>query len=250
MAIIFTKKSRLSFILAAVAATGIVAGGTTTQPVQPCTPKERSRLVGQIAPTKARLDRNRKELARVHAQITRERCIGGAFSPKVGSSRCSRLEGTADRLQSEIKMLEDRLTELNAVIAGRGSSSVYVQSCTASWISQRKIRKKVKEPTKNKAPARRIADKATEPAPAELAMPAYTSPAVTDTHPVAYTPSSNSLSDSLPAPAENKAQPVTVAPPPERPYVGNSNVRVVGSSFFPDQPAPANQPVPAHAPAP
>ncbi|ENS89724.1 hypothetical protein B984_00785 [Brucella melitensis UK31/99] len=81
-------------------------------------------------------------------------------------------------------------------------------------------------------------------------MPAYTSPAVTDTHPVAYTPSSNSLSDSLPAPAENKAQPVTVAPPPERPYVGNSNVRVVGSSFFPDQPAPANQPVPAHAPAP
>lgn len=144
MAIIFTKKSLLSFILAAVAATGIVAGCTTTQPVQPCTPKERSRLVGQIAPTKARLDCNRKELARVHAQITRERCIGGAFSPKVGSSRCSRLEGTADRLQSEIKMLEDRLTELNAVIAGRGSSSVYVQSCTASWISQRKIRKRLR----------------------------------------------------------------------------------------------------------
>ncbi len=248
MTIVLAGKTRLSLIVAAITATGILAGCTTTQPVQSCTPKDRSRLVSQIAPTKARLDRNKNELARVRTQLSKERCIGGAFSPKAKSPRCSRLQATADRLQSEIKTLEGRLAELNAVVAGRGSSSVYVQACTASWLASRKTKKVVKEPKRKASSVRHAALPTTDLA--ETPNPDYTATSTAETHPVAYTPTDTPLTDKVQEPAMSKSQPATIAPPPERPYTGNSNVRVVGSSFFPDQSTPANRPTPAHEPVP
>ncbi|TPF75945.1 hypothetical protein FHY56_07645 [Brucella gallinifaecis] len=228
----------------------MLSGCTTTQPPELCSSQEILRLNKQIAPIKTRLERNQTRLSKVQADITKESCTGSLFKSAVQSPKCERLKDREKSLTSESKLLKERLNELNAAIAGRAHASQHVKSCTASWLPVRKAKKAPPKPAPVKAKAKKIAsiDKPAEASglPVEdYVVPAYSSSQPTQPEAVGYTATPQSLSQ----PPKHVA-PVTTAPPVERVYSGNTAVRVIGSSFFPDQLKPADPQVPAHEPAP
>lgn len=230
---------RVSSLVTLIATAVLVAGCTTTQPIQQCSPKDKARLTNNITSTKANLDRNKAELSRTRTEMAKQSCIGISASK---SSVCIRLKTRADILQSEINTLEGRVTELNATIAGRPHAGRFVQACSANWMPARKMQKAApKKPSAKKAPKQdyaKVAKAVSEPVE-DFVVPAYEAPET------GYVPTA------LPKvqPAAYVA-PVATTPPTERTYTENSKVRVVGSSFFPDQSKPADPQAPDHAPAP
>ena len=255
---LFFRNSNAAVVIAA----GLLAGCTTTQPVQDCSPKEITRLSAGIAPTQNQLDRHKRKLSHTRGQISKERCNGSLFSPAIESARCDRLKATTNRLENEINKLEGRLSELNAVVAGRPSSSQHVKACSASWMPKGQIQKAVR---KKLAPAKKTAVKATKKVEhikrvsRTYNAPVNRSPDIIKADPMTGLPTvisdveMPSVKTDNVAPASISAAPAasatTAIPPIERAYTDNPNVRVVGSSFFPDQSVQEGQPAPARVPA-
>lgn len=228
---------RISSFTTLMATAVIVTGCTTTQPTQQCSPKEKARLSSNISSTKAKLDHSKAELSRTRIEISKQNCFSSGKSPV-----CSRLKSRADKLQSGITTLEGQLAELNATIAGRSHAGRFVQACSASWIPVRKTHKTTpKKVSRSKAPKQdhaKVSKSLSEPVE-DFVVPPYETPAA------AYAPNSQPKVQptAYVAPAATKA-------PTERVYMESSKVRVVGSSFYPDQSKPAGPQAPDHAPAP
>lgn len=239
----------------AIGAAALLSGCTTTQYSQPCSVQEAGRLSRHVAPTKTALDRNQTRLARIRSDIARERCTGNLFSPATKSAKCEHLKVQEQRLASENKTLSERLAELNAAIAGRPHAGQHVKSCSASWLPKRSAQKTTahkKAAKAHKAVAKR-AGHAAKPAgdaqtglPVEdYVVPAYSSSQSVMPEPVGYTSHPTPVSH-----APGHVAPVKATQPSERSYSDSGKVRVIGSSFFPDQSKPADPQAPDHAPAP
>ncbi len=184
----------------------------------------------------ARLERNRREIARLRTEAGLRRCA--AFA----SPGCTRIAMTTARLDRENAILEGRLRELIAVVNGRPSPALYVRACTASWQPVVKSHPVFRR----KAMPRRKFLKAKKPISeqkAKIITPNPPKPAA-----ITLTP----LLPVQPAASTPSVQPVTVkaTPPPERPYDANLHIRVVGPLFYPALSAAGDRPVPVHAPAP
>lgn len=220
---------------------GALSGCTTIRPTEMCTPTEQKQLKKQLLVTQSLLDRKEMDLSRLRKTITEDRCLGGVFTPAVKSSQCTTLLTRTDRLATEIQTLRERLHELNMALAGRPSPSRHVKSCKASWVV---FHKKSQAKTAH-VPQRKIAKPSAE-LTSKITLPAYASPDPVEAEEVNFSSSATAQTVNTPA----YVAPVTPAPPVNRSYTTNGNVRVVGSTFFPDQSAPASQPVPVHAPAP
>jgi len=240
----------------AFAAIGILSGCTTTaQPIQSCTTQQIAKLTKQIDPTKQKLNAIHKRLSVVRAEIAKERCVGSIFTPENISVRCERLKKQEGNLASESRSLEERLTEMNASIAGQPHVGKHVKSCIASWQSEQTIRKSTRKNIEVKArtPKRQVTkavkiEKVSKVQPAfieDYVVPAYSPPKTRKTESVAYTPSAHPLLH-----PQSHVAPAAIAPPTERVYSDSAKVRVVGSSFFPDQSKLIGPPAPDHAPAP
>ncbi|MFS2326702.1 hypothetical protein U2P60_15005 [Brucella sp. H1_1004] len=240
----------------AFAAIGILSGCTTTaQPIQPCTTQQITKLSKQIDPTKLKLNAIHKRLSVVRAEIAKERCVGSIFTPENISVRCERLKRQEGNLSSESRSFAERLTDLNAAIAGQPHAGKQVKSCVASWQPEQTIRKSTRKNIEVKArtPKRQVTktvkiEKVSKVQPAfieDYVVPAYSPQKTRKTESVAYTPSAHPLSQS-----PTHVAPAAIAPPTERAYSDNEKVRVVGSSFFPDQSKLIGPPAPAHAAAP
>jgi len=249
MMIAYKSFLRASSFATIMATAVLVAGCTTTQPIQQCTPKEKARLTSNLNSTKAKLDRNKAELSRTRTEMAKQSCIGVSASKSPSCARLKRKEGS---LQSEARTLEGQLTELNATIAGRSHAGRYVQECSANWMPIRKPQKKlakaapkkspVSEPSRQRQPGQpsqpKLAKAMSQPVE-DFVVPAYEAPEMS------YAPTT-----------QPKVQPtayiapVATTPPTERAYTEGSKVRVVGSSFYPDQAKPAAPQAPDHAPAP
>lgn len=85
----------------------LIAGCTTTQPVQQCSPKEKARLSSNVASTKAKLEQSKAQLARTRTELSKQSCFSAGKS-----TSCTRLKTRADKLQSDVKTLENQLSEL------------------------------------------------------------------------------------------------------------------------------------------
>lgn len=234
---IFFRFSSLTTLMATAV---LVAGCTTTQPVQQCTSKEKVRLTNNVAFTKAKLDRKKTDLSQTRIELSKQNCFATGRSPE-----CTHLKSRTDKLQSDIRTLEGQLAELNATIAGRSHAGRFVQACSATWIPVRKVHKT--------APRRHSISKAPKKAHANVAtavnrpvkdyvVPPYETPKMPE---MSYFPPSHPAIQ----PTAYVA-PIATAPPTERAYTEGSKVRVVGSSFYPDQAKAADPQVPDHAPAP
>ncbi len=233
---IFADNLRIFYFSILLAAALFLTACTTTQPVQDCSPREKSRLTVLAAPTAARLERNRREIARLRTEAGLRRCA--AFA----SPGCTRIAMTTARLDRENAILEGRLRELIAVVNGRPSPALYVRACTASWQPVVKSHPVFRR----KAMPRRKFLKAKKPISeqkAKIITPNPPKPAA-----ITLTP----LLPVQPAASTPSVQPVTVkaTPPPERTYDANLHIRVVGPLFYPALPAAGDRPVPVHAPAP
>ncbi len=251
MMTVFKTFINLPAALFTVATVGLLSGCTTTQSLQPCSTQEAARLNAHIAPTKARLDRNQNQLSRIRVDLEKERCNGSLFSPASKSPQCERLKTQEQKLVSDSKTLSERLAEINAAIAGRPHAGHHVKSCSASWLPKRSTQKSAPARKLVKAPVKASAKPATKaPHTAGLpvedyVVPAYSSYRSSTPEPVAYTPSHQPVSL-----APKYIAPVAATPPVERVYSDSAKVRVIGSSFFPDQSKPVGPQVPDHAPAP
>lgn len=242
---------KISFFATFAAITSLMAGCTTMKPAQDCKPYEKARLESNIAPTKAQLARYKIERSRVRVEMIEERCTGSLFSPAAKSASCERLGEKLDRLQTLIETLDERLTEMNAAVAGRPSTENQVKSCKASWIPVRTVKKTA---PKKSNPTLAVSRQQAKPAHVRQAkaahkrkefIPDYTVPEKPKPDPVAYTPPSQPIATGT---AQQNA--VMVTPPAERQYLSdNPGVRLVGSSFFPDQSTPVDQPIPVREPA-
>jgi chromosome segregation ATPase len=102
----------------------LIAGCTTTQPVQQCSPKEKARLSSNVASTKAKLEQSKAQLARTRTELSKQSCFSAGKS-----TSCTRLKTRADKLQSDVKTLENQLSELNATIAGRSHAGRFFLAC-------------------------------------------------------------------------------------------------------------------------
>lgn len=230
---------RVSSWAALMATAVLVAGCTTTQPIQQCTPKEKARLTSNLASAKLKLNRNKAELSRTRTEMAKLSCIGISASK---SSGCSRLKSRADKLQSEIRTLESQLSELNATIAGRSHAGRFVQACSANWMPARKMQKA--------APKKSSASKASKQGQAKVAN-AVSEPVEDFVVPAYETPETGYAPTALPKVQPTAyVAPAAATPPTERTYTESSKVRVVGSSFYPDQSKPVGPQAPDHAPAP
>ena len=250
MMTVYKKFTNLPSAVFAVTIVGLLSGCTTTQPSQPCTSQEAARLHAQITPTNARLDRNKIQISRIRAEQAEERCTGNLFAPANKSPKCERLKTQEAKLVSENQTLSERLSEINAAIAGMSHPGKHVKSCSANWLPKRSVQKAAPSRKLAKASVKVASAQAKKPAqtdglPVEdYVVPAYSSYSSSATEPVAYTASAPVLQ----APAH--IAPVEATPPVERAYSDSAKVRVIGSSFFPDQSKPANPQAPDHAPAP
>ncbi|MBB5701874.1 uncharacterized protein (UPF0335 family) [Ochrobactrum daejeonense] len=239
------KINVLFFLAALFAMSGILTACTTVRPPEVCSVAEKQRLRKYVTPTEKRLRRKEAELSRKRKAATDERCVGSLFSHAVKSNRCTRLTSRIERLETEIETLQGRLLELNAALAGRPSSSTYVKSCKATWIIVRRTRKKPKSAV---APRKTVAvdERRKRPLNKNTTKPNEETFTDQEIQPINYAPEPIASAPAMPTYIAPPSGPV----PQMRFYNDNSKVRVVGSSFFPDQSAPANQLVPAHAPAP
>jgi|GEM_PF-519032 len=251
MMTVYKKILNVPSTVFAVATVALLSGWTTTQSLQPCTSQESARLNTQIAPTKARLDRNQTQLSRIRADLAKERCVGSLFAPASKSPKCERLKTQEEKLVSESRTLSERLSEINAAIAGTQHAGRHVKSCSASWLPKRSVQRAAPIRKSAKAPVRATAKQtksggATAGLPVEdYVVPAYSTYQSSTPEPVAYTGSPQPVST---APAH--IAPVSATPPVERTYSDSAKVRVIGSSFFPDQSKSVGPQAPDHAPAP
>lgn len=245
MSIISINSNRATFYSAILLLSGVLAGCTTIPPTKLCTPLEQKQLKKQYLLTQSALDRKEAELSRLRKTSSQDRCVGSLFTSAVKSAQCTKLLTRTDRLASETQTLRERLNELNMALAGRASPSKHVKSCKASWVAS------PKKPQLKTVHIPQQKFKATAKAHAEMssaiALPAYETPAPVEVEKVDYTSSAAVQSSDI---TPTHVAPAKIAPPVERPYTANANVRVVGSEFFPDQSALASQPTPDHAPAP
>jgi len=215
----------------------LIAGCTTTQPVQQCSPKEKARLSSNVASTKAKLEQSKAQLARTRTELSKQSCFSAGKS-----TSCTRLKTRADKLQSDVKTLENQLSELNATIAGRSHAGRYVQACSATWAPARKAQKAAPRKTASnkisKNDQTKVAKTVSEPVE-DFVVPPY------EASESSYAPTSQPKVQ----PTDYIA-PTATTPPAERTYTESSKVRVVGSSFYPDQSKPVGPQAPDHAPAP
>ncbi|MGO1160340.1 hypothetical protein [Brucella pseudogrignonensis] len=235
---------------------GVLSGcTTTTKQIMPCNTQQVAKLSKVLDPTKLKLNAIQKRLSAVRVERAQERCNESLFSPEKGSVTCVRLKKQEKQLVSEKYLLEERLTEINAAIASQPHAGKHVKSCVASWQPERTIRKRARKNIEVKIhSAKRQAAKTTgreklsndQPVFIEdYVVPAYSSQKTNETESVAYTPSAHPLSQQ-----PSHVAPAAIAPPTERAYSDSTKVRVVGSSFFPDQSKLIGPPAPDHAPAP
>lgn len=231
------------FLSALLAVSGVLTACTTVRSPEICSAAEKQRLRKFVAPTEKRLQRKETELSRKKKAATNEQCVGSLFSRAVKSDRCIRSMNQIERLESEIGTLQGRLLELNAALAGHPSPSIHVRYCKTTWVTARPHRKKLKSA---------VAPRKTMPAD-EGGKPSFGKNTIKPTEetfadqalqPISYVPEPV---------ASTPPTPTYIAPPsepvPQVRFYDDSKIRVVGSSFFPDQSAPANQLVPAHEPA-
>lgn len=239
MMIAYKNFLRVSSLATLMVTAVLVAGCTTTQPIQQCTPKEKARLTSNLNSTKAKLDRNKAELSRSRTEMAKQSCIGISASK---SSSCTRLKARANKLQTEIRTLENQLAELNATIAGRSHAGRFVQACSANWTPARKMQKAAPKKSSasktSKQSQAKVANAVSEPVE-DFVVPAYQTPETS------YAPT-----DQPKVQPTAYVAPVATTPPTERTYTEGSKVRVVGSSFYPDQSKPVGPQAPDHAPAP
>lgn len=241
-----------------VFATLVVLGGcttTATQSVQHCSTRETNNLSKQIDPTKLKLNFNQKRLTIIRTEISKERCNGSIFSPQNKSAKCERLKKQEEKLVGENISLQERLNEINATIAGQPHAGKHVIACKPSWLPVQTIRRappknaevKLRTPKRQKTNAATVAKniKAKPTFIEDYVVPAYSPTKTVKTETVGYAPSPQPLSQT-----PNHIAPAAVAPPTERAYSDSTQVRVIGSSFFPDQSKLIGPPAPAHAPAP
>lgn len=231
----------------------LISGCTTIQPAQQCTPAEKVRLASNVKTTKAKLEQTKSQLARTQTQMSRQSCLSG-----INSAACIRIKSRADKLKSDIKILELQLAELNATIAGKSHTGKFVQACTATWIPVRKQQKTapkkaaVNKSAKNSGePATYVVTHPVEdvvvPGYQEMPKPTYTSISheplkQTDYRsPASISPASSNPASSTPSAATSQSATTT---PVERDYSQSSKVRVVGSSFLEDQSKPVGPQAP------
>lgn len=251
MMTVYENFSILPSAVFAVAIVGLLSGCITTQPLQPCTSQEASRLRAQITPTNKRLDRNKIQISRIRADQAKERCTGSLFAPANKSPKCERLKRQEAKLVSENQTLSERLAEINAAIAGAPHAEQHVKSCSASWLPKRGFKKA--------APSRRSAKASVKASVTQTKMPMQTDGLPVDEYMgPAYSPYESSITEPIAytGPAKPVSQapahiaPVAATPPVERAYSDSKKVRVIGSSFFPDQSKPLAPQAPDHAAAP
>lgn len=244
MSIISKNSNRILFSSILLTFFSVLTGCTTTRPTELCTPFEQRQLKQQLITTQSLLDRKEADLSRARQAVAQDRCVGSLFTSAVKSAQCAKLRAKTDNLTTEIQTLRERLNELNLALAGRPSPAKHVKSCKASWVvSHKKPRSKTANTSQRKLKA--MTAKPHAGLASTITLPAYTSPAPVKAEDVDYTSSATVQTSNPPA----YVAPVTATPPVERPYTTNAKVRVVGSEFFQDQSAPANQPAPVHAPA-
>lgn len=152
---------------------------------------------------------------------------------------------------SENQTLSERLSEINAALAGASHAGQHVKSCSASWLPKRSVqkaspsRKSAKASVKASGTQTKKPIQTDEPPVDDYVVPAYSSYESSTTEPIAYTGTAKPVSQ---APAH--IAPVAATPPVERAYSDSKKVRVIGSSFFPDQSKPVAPQAPDHAAAP
>ncbi|WP_273725015.1 hypothetical protein [Brucella gallinifaecis] len=257
MVIVDRKICKLRPAIFFFAAIGILSGCTTTtnKSSLPCNSREVTNLRKQIEPTKFKLKVNQRQLTLIRSDLYKESCSGGIFSPTNKSATCERLKKQEESLITERRSLEERLAEISAAIAGQSYSGKHINSCKAAWLP---IRTNKKSATKNadmkvSAHKRQVGKlakidkvpKADASIIEDYIVPASSPPETNKLDPVAYTSSGQPLSQS-----PNYVAPAAISPPTERSYSDSSKVRVIGSSFFPDQLKPVDPQAPDHAPAP
>ncbi|MCL7998191.1 hypothetical protein M8994_08050 [Brucella sp. 21LCYQ03] len=238
---IFSNLSPTIFVLTA---TAVISGCTTTQPLQLCSNQQIERLSKQIAPTKASLSKNQTQLTSIRIELAKEQCVAGLFTRATKSQKCDRLKSQEDKLNSENKILEERLHETDAAITGRAHPGQHVKSCSASWLPVRVTKKAAPKRPPVKAQVKKVEKPSKPVATAGLpiedyVVPAYSSAQPMQAEPIGYTSPSRPISH-----APSHVAPVAPTPPVERAYSENANVRVIGSSFFHDQSKPVGPQAP------
>lgn len=247
--------SQTNVLATTLTVAALLVGCTTMRPAPDCTPQQIARLSSNIASTKAKLVQSRRKLSRVRIMITREGCRGSLFLPAVESRQCGRLTASADRLETQIRTMGKQLAEMNAAISGKPHPQEHVKACTASWLrpAVHKVRKAT--PKKQEVQATKSTRTLTPIKPKvkvaagkpikDIVVPAYAAPESARITPAALIIAPIEAETPAPSLAHNRAPTVKV-PPVERGYSTDSDIRVVGPSFFPDQSTPEGPPVLVH----
>ncbi|WP_146198914.1 hypothetical protein [Falsochrobactrum shanghaiense] len=233
-----------------------IAGCSTVKPTPQCTPQQAMRLSKNIVPFEKKLIEERRNLSQARMMSARQGCKGSLFSPGVRSRQCEQLTMRIDGLQKQIRLSEARLSEMHAAMAGRPHAAEHVKACSAGWLhsATKRVRKakpkrpsakaarpvKLPQSVKPKANAEQNAAIRHEVIPA-AAMAAPKAPEMTRP---AYHVAPARPENAIASPATHSHDPVAGKAAMERNYSASPQIRIIGSSFFPDQSGQGDRPVP------